>query len=267
MPSTKEITWNGVSSLTVPGLVLSEVLRDPLGELKTAIVEVPGREGAWVFPKKRGMKVFSVTGHIERETKEELRVAETALAAWLDVEGEANLAFADDPGLYYQASLTGATQRSSWRGVAQYDFEWTAQPYALDEDITVETWSSGVNTDHTWSAGVLMPIAPVVTITPTDGTLTAFSLNANGYSIEYTGLISSGNSVTINAIAPIVVSGINGDLSLTGAYNPALQVMLGVDGAFPLVIPTDPNSFHFIKSTGTATAITVTVLYRKKFYR
>ena len=265
MPASKTITWNGIPSTDVPGLVVSEILRDPIGAVRTAMVEVPGRDGAWIFPQNRGMRVMSVECFIERDTTLELRESTALFTSWLDVLGQAYLQTSDDPGVYWEAMLASVTEQTAWRGVGQYSIDWRLQPYALDEGIEVEAWISDANDIHTWDPGVDMEVFPIVQIKPTNGTLTGFTLTTNDEQLTFTGNILSGSTVSINSIALVVVSGISTDTELTGAYNPALNLMQYMDGEFPTLQPIGNNEMHFVVTGGTATAIDISVSYRKKY--
>lgn len=213
------------------------------------------------------MKLLTYEAHIERSSRAELEDAIEAFQDWLAVEGEAPLLISDVPNKYYLATLTNAAEDDNYRGFAIYTLEWTCQPYMMDASITTETWVSGVSTNHTWSPDVLMYLHPVVTITPTNGTLTGFTLNANGEVLTYTGTLASGASLTINGICTVVVAGVNTDTELTGAYNPGSLVMAFVEGNWPILSPGITNSFLFNKTGGTATQISITVKYRKRYRR
>jgi predicted phage tail component-like protein len=263
---TKTITWNGAPSTNVEGLVIGQVTRDLLGVARGSFLSVGGKEGFYHFEQARGAKKIVASMFIEVESwPTARRAAVTDFANWLDVTGEAKLIISDEPDIYYQAVLTDIPSPSEWRDfVAPFEVGWTCQPYAYDLDVGQEAWVDDISHTHTWTPALLLPVYPVVEITPLNGTLTAFSLTTNGSLMTYTGSVSSGNTLSINSIAPIVVTGSSTDLELTGAYNPVLRSMAGVNGAFPILIPGS-NSMVFLRTGGTATGFSISVTYRKKY--
>ena len=185
MAASKVITWNGVASTLVPGLVIGKIIRDPIGVVRTALVPVPGRDGAWVFPQNRGMRRMIVSCFIEEESTLDLRETDELFSAWLDVLGQAYLQTSDDPGIYYEAVLSGVSEDDAWRGVGQYTIEWDLQPYSLSESIDIESWTSDENDTHTWDPDLTIELYPVIQVTPTNGTLLGFQLITNGTQLTY----------------------------------------------------------------------------------
>jgi hypothetical protein len=113
-----------------------------------------------------------------------------------------------------------------------------------------------------------MPADPVIEITPTNGTLDAFSIQANGNTLLWGGdVVASGETITVNSIAPTVIAGPNGDSMLTGTYDPSIVSVAQLDGAFPILIPSGSNQVRFIDMGGTATSFSIVVSYRKKYRR
>lgn len=266
--SGKVITWNGVSSETVDGIIVGQVTRDPIGAPRTKFVEVAGKEGAWVFPQKRGMRKIAAEVSVSTLRGEPLREAMEALSDWLDVENEAQLILSDDPGIYHMASVQTVSEVPEWNGLARMLITWACQPYSYDESLTDEDWTSGVNTNHSWNPGLKVPVYPVIEITPTNGTLIGFTLEANGNTLTYAGnLINSGSTVTINALVPVVVSGPNDDVNLTGSWDPADSLVEYVTGSFPILLPAVMNNIRFVRTEGTATSFSIEVTYRKRYRR
>lgn len=268
MTRTKVVTWNGAPSTNVEGLVITNITRGVLGVQRGSFLDIPGREGFYHFDQPRGRRTFIIEAFIDADGfPEPRRAAITELADWLDVLGQAKLAFADDPGVYYEAVLGEVPEITEWREWTElFEITWIAQPYAFDVDIEEETWVDDNNHTHGWSIDLKMPVYPVIEITPLNGTLLQFTLTTNGQVLTYSGSVDSNDTLTINSIAPIVVSGTNTDLELTGVYNPVLRSMSGVAGAFPTLVPGS-NSIIFVRQGGTATSFSFTVSYRRKYRR
>lgn len=267
MPSSKVLVWNGVASTDVAGLTIGPMRRDPLGEIRSSYLTVPGKEGAWMFPQPRGTKILEVECFVEADDKATFEARLREFANWLDVEGEATLALGADADTFYYGALEDATQNDEWRNTATYTLTWRVQPYLLDAVVTTEAWTADDNDTHVWDPDVAVYLSPVIVVTPTNGTLTKFELDANGETLTYTGSIASGQSITINGIASVIVTGPNGDTELTGAYNPSLLAVQYMEGTFPILAPGGNNTIQFVKLGGTATAINISVSYRKRYRR
>lgn len=271
MALSKVLTWNAVSSASQPHLIIGEVLRDPIGGIRTQFKEVAGMEGSWVFPQKRGMRKISVEMAISAPDKATLDTAMVDFANWIDVQGEARLIFSDKPGVYYLATLDGVELESEWNGLAKLRVSWMAQPYALSTAITTEAWQYDKLTpglqNHVWNADTGARVYPVITLSPVSGSIKDFTLYTNGVPMSYTGgNVLTGQYLTINSISGVVTSGPNTDVDLTGAYDPNLLVLQYVTGGFPELRPGS-NTILMTLSGGTATLINFSVKFRKKFRR
>lgn len=264
---TKTITWDSVSSTTVPGLVIGQVTRQLLGETRGSFVEVPGREGSWYFSERRGRRKITAEMFIMVDDMADRGDAVEALADWLDVNEEAQLTISDNPNRFYRGVLMSPPDIDEWRDLAgPFEIEWAVDPYSYDTSITTESWTSDADDTHVWDAGLLMLVRPVIEITPTNGTIMEFDLTTNGTVLSYSGSIADDQTITINSIAPMVTSGVNTDVNLTGAYNPAQTFIAGFSGEFPELV-TGNNSIRLQVLAGTATSVTVSVKYRKQYRR
>lgn len=264
MAISKEVVWNEVSSTNIPELVIGQVWKPLLGSFRGVHTFVPGRPGAWYTPQKRGLREIRMSCHIIAEDAEARVEAMEAVADWLDVEAEAKLTISNVPNRFYLATVGDLPDPEEWREVGSFDLVWLAQPYSFDESISVESYSQDANENHIWDPGLLAPVWPVIQITPTNGTMTEFLLEVNGDNLTWEGSVASGNSLTVNAIVPVVVTGVSTDTELTGAYNPAAVSLAGVGGTFPTLMPGS-NNVHFVKNAGTATAFNIQIQYRKTY--
>lgn len=265
---TKTITWNSVASTTIPELVVGPVTRELVGAMRGNFVAVPGLEGDWFFSERRGRRRITAECFIEA-TIPTRRDTMLAVANWLDVEEEAQLIISDEPDVYYLGVLAEPPEPEEWREFGIFDLVWMVQPYSFATSLTVESFTSDTNDIHTWAAGLDVFVYPVVEITPTNGTMTGFTIITNAdESLTWAGTCASGDTITVNAIAAVVLAGVNTDLELTGAYDYADLSMQGVVGDYPRLIEgAGNNSLQFILDSGTATAIDVDITYRKRYRR
>jgi putative phage tail component, N-terminal domain len=259
-----EVNWNGISSSTITGLVFENPKRSILGKPRGNFLTIPGRRGSWYFPEFRDRREITIPGFIEASTFSARRDAVTSLADWLDVDIQARLILGDDPTVYYEAVLTDPGEGMEWRDLAQFELVWEVQPYSLALVTTQIVLAGTNNYSTTFDPGLLTDVYPIIEIKPTNGTITSFDLTVNGDLLHWAGTILSGNTITINSGAAVVLNGVNTDLELLHAYDPAYLIMSAVTGVFPSLIP-GTNSLQFMRLGGTATAVTITITYRKAY--
>lgn len=265
MAITKTITWNGVVSSTIPDLVIGQITRSLVGSLRGTFVDVPGFEGSWFFTDRRGRRTLTAQCFIEADTIAARRGVVEDVANWLDVEIQAYLAISDEPGVYYEAVLAEVPEPDEWRELAMFELTWAINPYALDDNISTETFVADADETHTWDPGLDVFCYPVITITPTNGTVIGFELLVNDVSLVYGGTILDDQSITINSIAAVLIDGVNDDVELVGAYDPGNVTFGDISGEFPVLLAGGNNTIRFLRSGGTATTITVTTVYRKRY--
>lgn len=262
-----EIIWNGISSTTVPSVEFTNPVRQFLGTHRGSFLDIPGRRGSWYYPDARGRRTITVPGWVLTDTfPADRRDALAALANWLDVDIEARLILGDDPDYYYEAVLGDCGDLTEWRQAGQFELQWMANPYAFALLSSLVSLSATDSYATSFDPDILTPLAPVIEITPTNGTLTDFDINLNGSSISYVGSVLDDDTLTINGISVVVTQGPSIDTELTGAFNPADLDLSGVSGAFPTLFPGS-NTLSFHVNAGTATAITIDIHYRKAYRR
>lgn len=265
MAQSKTIHWGGVASTTVPGLVVGKVTRSLLGSNRGTHRLVGGRKGSIFFGQPPGTRTVRAECFIESATFEDRRAALESLADWLDITTEAKLRISDEPGVYYKATLGSIPDPDEWREFSTFDLEWICQPYAFDTSTTLESWTSDTDDTHTWDPGLTVDVEPVIEVRPTDGTLTSFRVTTNNKQMTINHTVSSGTTITINGQAMNVTTGADTDTEVVGAYNPANLVVSPVSGRFPTLISGGNNSIRFQRLSGTATQISIKVIFRKQY--
>lgn len=268
---TKTITWNGLSSTLIPELIIGPVSRQILGSQRGTHVEIDGKEGSYYFPQQRGRRSITVEMSILVNAMADRGDAVEAVADWLDVIEEAQLIISDYPDRYYLATLEDIPTVEEWRHLAgPFEVEWSTQPYALATATTTHAFVADADHMEVWDPAMALNAFPVIEITPTNGTLSAFNITSQAGNLNWAGVdIPSGETITINSIAPVVERGQTIDTMLTGVYDPANVDMAVLNGSFPIIVPTGSNFIEFEKigGGGTATSFSIEVHYRKKFRR
>lgn len=263
----KTIVWNGVSSDSLDGVIIGKVTRSVIGRPRTTLLEIAGKAGFYTFPQERGSRLITAEVSVSTASGAAHDTAMEEFADWLDVESEARLKIGNGDR-YYQGVVRDSPIPDEWNGLSTFEVVWEVQPYAYADDVGQEIWSDDNNHVHTWDAGIEVPVKPVITIQPTNGTLYAFQLGANSYDLYVENIaIASGEFVTVNSIVPVVLFGPNDDVQLTGVYDPGDLAMGGTSGSFPILVPGGSNTVNFIRTNGTATAFSITTSYRATYRR
>lgn len=265
MAGTKTITWAGVSSDTIPELVIGQVTRSLIGSLRQSFLDIAGRDGSWVFPDKRGRRTITAECFVMAPDISSRRDVVTSVANWLDVEIQSKLAISDEPGVYYEAVLGEAPDVTEWREAGTFTLTWLVNPYSLDDSVDYSSVTLTPSGTHAWSPGLTVDVYPVIEITPTDGTIDGFTLTVDGNTLEYGGAIADDATVTINSVASIVLAGLNTDVELTGAYDTLAVSMADVSGKFPILKADSGSSLTFTSLGGTATSVDIVISYRKRY--
>lgn len=265
-----EVTWHGVSSLTIPEFGVEEIQRDVLGVHRGQLEDVPGQEGALYYPDERGMRDLTIHAYILTDGSNfgpDRGDAFERVAEWLDVSGRQDLILGDWPDRVYRAILTDVPKPREWRNLGKFTIDFWVDPYslALAASQQIETASSDPD-----SGSFVIPdgveVMPVLEFKPAGGNVTSFTMTVNGRSFTYTSTtIASGQTLTISALTPSVYTGVNVDTELTGAYNAGTLQFSGWSGLFPRLIPGTNN--WSINWNGTATSAELKFSWRRRHKR
>lgn len=262
------VTYNGVPSTDIPSFICQKVKRRLLGKNRDVFREVAGREGAWRFGDKRGLKVITLECAIEADSfPAGRRAALNTIADWLDQGGFSPLIISDEPDVFHQAILANEPELDEWREMATFELEFSAEPYAYDlgQETLELTFTPGDDTE-TFSITDVVAAYPVVEVTPTGGNLSGFTLTTNGSQLVYGKALVDGSTTTISSLSYTVIEGTNLDTELTGAFNPSIVSMADVSGTFPILLPGVVNEMVLAMAEGsTATSVTVALTWRKRY--
>lgn len=275
MPNGKgyTITFDGVSSTTIPEFMCHTVSRSLLGSNRSQIRETAGREGAWYFPEKRGLRVIKIqasvlTTLVGGSFPANRRDAVTRVADWLDKPGFKKLKISDETGRFYKAALTTEVDVDEWRHKGTFELEFIAEPYAYDDNIATESFSlNKTGTPHTWTMAGSLDTFPVVELTAVGGNLTSVVFTTNGYIMVLSQTLLSGATITINSINFTTALGTNTDTELDGSFDAGTIAMIGVGGQFPILLGAPPFGIQGMSTvaTGSATSIGMVVRWRRRY--
>jgi predicted phage tail component-like protein len=262
------VTWNAVSSATIPELTCGKVTRQLIGEHRGKFVTIPGRPGSHYFPEERGRRKITIECFImaaDSSFPAGRRDAVTEVADWVDINAECQLILSDAPNVYYNAVLVDPPDVDEWRELGTFDLVFEADPYAYDNTGSSHLFAMESGVEQSYDFGLSAQTWPIIEVTPTNGTTTTgFTLEVSGQTFTYDAIVSTGDTVTINAISMAVLAGTSNDVNITGAYDPVDLLMSGVSGTFPLLIPGS-NDITITSLGGTADEFDVNFIYRKRY--
>lgn len=266
-----DATLNGVTlSAAVPEAVIKSAPRPLLGARRDEFVKVPGMAGELVYREEPGDRIITLHIVVLVDDKDELQAKVETLADWADTpDGRVKLVLDDEPDRYWLAILAnGPPVNEEGEYDAATSLEFRAGAYALavattTEDIT----ASGSPDSGTFNLAADVAVTPIVQITPTNGDIESFSLTTNDATIDVTPTdgIPEDTTVTVSSISLTVTTGPNTDTELTGAYDAADVDMADVAGEFPILLP-GTNSWQ-LEWVGTATEVTISITWRRRFRR
>jgi predicted phage tail component-like protein len=258
------VTFAGVDSDTIPGLIITRVRRPLRGDIRDDVVQVPGREGFWLFEEKPGQRIITLSMSILGDDFESRRAAVIAAADWLDQPGLQELIVDDEPDRYHLAKLRQAPDVEEWLDHAGFEIDLIAEPYSYAIEISEENLVLDDDDPETFTAPDKVEGIPVIEVTPRGGDLDGFELDVNGETLIYGATIEEDDTITISSISFTVTLGPNQDIDLDGFFDPADLSMATVSGDFPNVIP-GTNTVTLVYGTGsTATTVDLDVYWRRR---
>lgn len=266
MSNLKVVTLNSITSTSgVSALRVRRVDRDLLGARRDVRVSMPGRDGSWVFTEEPGNRRIIVHGWLAAESIAAKRSAIHDLADWVDTAtGEVALSVDDESDRFYWVTLDDWDVDTSQR-YAQVEIEFVGSAYGQANSLSTQTINVSGSSPQSGSFAISDEVSafPVVEITPTNGTVTSFTLTTNSIALSWSGLIPDDNTLTISSVSDTVTTGQNGDVNLTGAYDPTDLDMANVTGQFP-ILESGTNTWNLVWA-GTATAITLVYTWRRRY--
>jgi len=260
------ITLDGVASTTITELIITRVTRQLVGTRRDTFVEVPGRPGAWAFHERPGDRTIVVEFDLQGASIAARRSAVRRLADWADTPfGAVHMIINDEPDRYYTAILADGGDVDEWLVSGTGELTFRVGPYAFNTTPATATFhGTGTFIVDGVTNAESVEVYPVLEITPTNGTIVTLDLAFGADSaLSWGGLIADDDTLTVSSLSDTITTGVNGDVNLTGAFDPGLLSMGEVVGTFPILLP-GANPFTFIWS-GTATAVTFTFTWQRRY--
>lgn len=264
-----DIDWNSISLNAVFGeCYVQQVRRRLIGGVRNQRVQIPGRDGSFVFEERRGTRMITadvvlVSGAIVGRRDDLVLIAD-----WLDYTGESRLILSDQPDQFWLASVVTDPDPDEWKRTGKFKLEWEAQPYAYALDISSEAMAptggpSGGVDNSSFSIPDSLDAYPEVTITPSGGDIVSLTWRLNGTEITWGGSLPAASVLNISSLSDTITTGVSDDTQLTGAFDPLDVSMAVSNGAFGMLQP-GINTWHF-SWAGTATTVNIVVRWRRRF--
>ena len=264
--SETTFTYDGTSSTTIPELLVTRVRRPLVGNRRDDFVEIPGREGFWLFTEKAGARTITVEFDLLAADFASRRSAVIDLANLLDSPaGMAKLVISDEPDRFHRVRLASAPDPDEWLLGAAFSVDFAAEPYAYAIAPSSESWTATSGVAHTFTPTDKVYGIPELELTANGGTITSLVVTVNGETLSYAlgskGLVA-GAKLTISTLAYVLTLGASTDTDLDGTFNPDTLDMSLTSGDFGYVMPGS-NSVT-ITRTGTATTIGAVLRWRRR---
>lgn len=257
------LTWDGVASSGISGLTVQKIRRRMVGGVRDVAVDMPGRDGAWLFTENRGMRDIVATCTVAAGLGSR-HSAVVSVADWLDLQGYRNLIVDDQPDRYWRAYLADDPDPDEWRQKGTFDVRWRAEPYAWSVSTSSQcATATGASYSGSFTAADGIPADPEVVITPLNGTITSFDLTVNGDILSVGTGYTFLSGINVSSLSFTVTTGTSLDTDLTGAYDSNALQMSAVSGSFGRLNP-GTNTWT-LAWAGTATQVRVCFRWRRRY--
>jgi predicted phage tail component-like protein len=266
-----DATLNGVDlSDACPEAVITNVTRPLLPTVRDEHQLMPGRAGSWHFTEQPGDQIITLSISVLVDDPAERRSAIRDLGEWAaTLSGRVPLIISDETDRQWSVVLDSGPPMVDDEYVGTTAIAFRSLPYAEATEITTQNeTATGSSDSDTFTALGEIAADPIITLTPSGGTMGGFTLVVNGESLTWTGppTISAGQSITINTISQTVTIGANDDIELTGAFDPDDVSMADVvASAFPVIVPGSNAWSLSLPSGSTATSVAIVFVWRERF--
>lgn len=265
MPTGKGylVTFDGVASTTLDGFICHEVTRGLVAARRTGYEEVPGREGAFVFPEQPGQRTLEIDASVLVGVvdPEERRAAVRAVASWYNKETPRKLIIGDEPGVYEMAIPASAPNVREWRQRGSFPLPFLCEPYSYEVDLNNVTQVAGSNTININIDNDGDVWTPLIVQITASGSSPSQAITLNGRTWTRATAMTSGQFVTFNTKAGVITNVANTDIDLQGVFSAANVSMAAASGRPPFLLP----GANTLQVAAGHTGYTVNVWWRGRF--
>ncbi len=257
------VTFGGVASTTIPSFMCHEVERDLVAQRRTAFEDIPGMEGAYVFPEEPGLRRIELDCSVlvDAVDPELRRAAVRDVAAWYNRPTMQKHVIGDEPGVYDMAIAADAPSVREWRQRGKFKLPFWTEPYTYQETLQNHTEVASAAADTFVVNNIGDVWTPFIIQVRAATASTGCHITVNGRTWEYNETIGALGYVTFNTRAGVITNAANFDTDLQGVFDPNQVDMANTDGRPPWLEPGS-NNVQVIMST---TAYTVNIWWRGRF--
>jgi phage-related protein len=247
------ISLDGISSSTIPELVIENVSRQITPGIRDSYRDVPGRSGSLLFTEAAGDRSISVRFAAVGDDSATRRVAvrEAAALVYGDGLGRRKLVVSDETDRFYWAKLAAPILAEELLARGRFDVDFRTSPYALATAISTDTVVGNGSIVIAVAPGFASFFEPSIEVEANVSLAGGFTLDVDGRAIVYSGAMALGAKVTISTISTTVTTGADGDAELDGTFVGADLAMTSVSGDFPLLTA----GTNTVTATGAITSV------------
>ena len=236
---TVTVSLDGISSSTIPELVIENVSRQITPAIRDVFREVPGRVGSWLFEEVGGDRELALTIAAVGDTLAERRAAVRAAGAWLygDGLGRRKLIVDDEPDRFVWAKLAGSPVADELMRRGRFEAGFRTSAFSESVAISTDVLAGSGSIVITPATELAAFFEPSIEVTATAALGSGFSVDVDGTTISYGAAMALNDVVTISTLATTVTTGADTDTDLEGIFDPTLLAMTSVSGDFPVLRP------------------------------
>lgn len=247
------ISLDGISSSSIPELVIEDVTRQITPAIRDSYRDVPGRSGSWLFEEEAGDRGLSVRFAAVGETLAARREAVREAGAWLygDGLGRRKLIVSDEPDRFVWAKLSNVVESEELLARGRFSASFRTSPFALSTAISSETLTGSDSIVLPTTGGLAAYFEPSIEVTSTGANPDGFSIDVGGIELAYGAAFPAASVVTLSAISSTVTTGADADTELDGTFDGSALAMTSVSGDFPILRP----GTNVVTITGSVSAV------------
>lgn len=265
MPAGKgyTVTYDGVASTTLTGFMCHEVERGLIAARRESFQDIPGMEGAYLFPEEPGMRTIDLDCSVLVDTVSPTarRAAVREVAAWYNRPTLRKLIISDEPDVYDMAIPASAPNVREWRQRGSFPLPFLCEPYSYQLDLQSQavvgdasTKTVVINND----GDVWTPFIVAITM---GASSPAQYIDIGDRRWQRDTTSGAATQLVFNTRAGVITVGANIDTDLQGLFDPDDVSMDDASGRPPFLEPGANTLEIAVGHTGW----TATVLWRGRY--
>jgi predicted phage tail component-like protein len=256
-------TFNGKDSRDFKIKVLN-VKRPLLPEIKDHYEEIPGRHGAYLYPRPYGDRVIKIDCAVKAATVQERTELAQKIAAWLHTPTRQILTFEDEPNVFYLAKVNEQPDPDMIALIGSFTFSFRCDPFKYARDTREEIIDPAEsNKAYSIYNNGTIEATPTIVLEAIYGEVTNPKIVINDQTLIYNGTLTNNSAIELNTEYFLANKSMERDIMTTGAYDTAEDNILAmIDGDFGL-FNVGANTIVFISDNGQP--VRLKILWKEKY--